>query len=189
MATVIAYALAVASILWALWALARGTGRMGVRRFTGVNDGDTAKRYFLLLLSQARRQMIVYDDGDDAEESIYKDDEVLSAIESKLSSHPEFTMRCLFNCAPPKALREKFEALPCVDLRTTGLGEKAPRDPHLKVIDGGRMAYLTRHSFGSRSTPYELVDCLTVAPWALKGVARAELGGCLEAFDQKFQQA
>ena len=59
--TLVAYALAVIAVTLSLIALFRHTGRMGVRRFTGLNDSDTSKRYFLFLLAQAQTKMIVYD--------------------------------------------------------------------------------------------------------------------------------
>ena len=189
MATTIGYALMISGVVWSLWTLVVYSGRMGTRRLTGLNDSDTSKRYFLLLLGQARHKMITYDDGNDVEDSVYKDQEVLKAIEEKLREHPEFTMQCLFNCPVPDSLRTKFAEEHRMAFRSTGLGKEAPRDTHMKIIDDGRMAYFTRHDYGSVVRPYELVDCLTVAPWALKSVARGEIGDCMELFDKRFQQA
>ena len=188
-ATVIAYTLTGICLAVSVVVVVRSIGRMGTRRLTGLNDRDTAKRYFLLLLDLARHRMTVYDDGNDVQDSIYRDAEVLEAVEKKLRKHPEFSIRCLFNCPVPTPWCEGFAQDPRMEARTTGLGERAPRDTHLKVIDGGRMAYLARHAFGAMDRPYELVDCLNVAPWALTRVAREELGDCLERFDQRFQQA
>lgn len=189
MATVIAYSLAIGSVLLSVGILVAAIGRMGVRRLTGLNDADTSKRYFLLLLSQARHTMIVYDDGDKVQDSVYYDDKVLQAIDQKLREDSDFRMQCLFNCPVPQPLHERFEGQKRIDARTTGTGDKGPRDTHLKIIDDGRMAYLTRHEFGSPTRPYELVDCLTVATWALRSVATRELGDCMEVFAQRFAQA
>ena len=180
MAATIGYALMISGVVWSLWTLVVYSGRMGTRRLTGLNDGDTSKRYFLLLLGQARHKMITYDDGNDVEDRVYKDQEVLNAIEEKLRERPEFTMQCLFNCPVPDSLRSKFAEEHRMAFRS---------DAHMKIIDDGRMAYFTRQDYSSMVRPYELVDCLTVAPWALKGVVRGEIGDCMELFDKRFQQA
>lgn len=181
----IAYVIAA---LAALFLLYQGS-RMGARRFSGSNDGETAKRLFLFLLDQAERDLIIYDDGNDVEDSIYANEAVLDALEAKLRHEPDFTVRCLFNCDGPQQLHDRFDNEPRFTIRTTGLGEKAPRDLHLKVADRGRMAYLTQHEFNSTTRLYELVDCLTVWKRALGGVAREELGDCIDVFDQRFADA
>lgn len=188
MAATIAYALTFAAVGLSVLALGVHAARMGVRRITGLNDPDTSKRYFLLLLDQAQSSMIVYDDGNDVADSLYSNEEILDAIEGKFRDNPKFTMQCLLNCPVPDRMRDKFSKETRMDARTTGLGSDAPRDTHLKIIDKGRMAYLTQHDFGSMVRPYELVDCLTVAGWALKGVARREMAGLVEEFEKKFQQ-
>ena len=188
MAVAIAYALAIATVGLSVVALAVHAARMGVRRFTGLNDPGTSKSYFLLLLAQAQSSMMVYDDGNDVADSLYTNEEVLDAIEKKFRDTPKFTMQCLLNCPVPERMRDKFSKESRMDARTTGLGSDAPRDTHLKIIDKGRMAYLTQHDYDSMVRPYELVDCLTVAGWALKGVARREMPGLMEEFEKKFQQ-
>lgn len=188
-ATIIAYTLTVVVVICSIALLVLHAGKMGTRRLTGLNDPDITKRYFLLLLDRAQKNMVVYDDGNDVEDSVYSDDDVLSAIDTKFEQQPEFRMRCLFNCPVPEPLRLKFAQGSRLDARSTGLGDRAPRDTHLKVIDNGRMAYLTRQDYNSMTRNYELVDCLTVAPWVLKRVARSELGACVTLFEDRFQQA
>ena len=121
--------------------------------------------------------------------SFYSDQEVLNAIDTKLRENPRFVMKCLFNCPVPHPLSTTFARETRVNLRTTGLGKDRPRDTHMKVIENGRMAYFTQHDFGSTVRQYELVDCLTVRPWALKGVVKRELGDCLKLFEQRFRLA
>ena len=99
------------------------------------------------------------------------------------------TVRVLFNCDGPEPLRERFKDEPRVSIRTTGLGRVALRDTHFKIIDGGRMAYLTQHEFDSTVRLYELVDCLTVARWSVKWVARRELGDHMGQFETRFANA
>ena len=98
-------------------------------------------------------------------------------------------MKCLFNCDGPQPLRDRFASEPRVSIRSTNLTEKAPRDMHLKIVDRGRLAYLTQHEFNSTTRLYELLDCLTVWSWGLAKVARRKLGDCMERFDQRFAAA
>ena len=188
-ATLIGYSLVIIVVTLSVALLVFHTGKMGARRLTGLNDPAITKSYFLLLLNQAQTEMIVYDDGNDVSDSVYTDDEVLAAIDKKFNEQPRFTMRCLFNCPVPEPLQSRFVHESRLDARSTQLGKSAPRDAHLKVIDSGRMAYLTKHEFDSTTRSYELVDCLTVAPWALRRVARSELGDCMDLFNERFQQA
>lgn len=183
--TAIAYVIAALAVAF----LVVRASQMGARRFSGSNDGETAKRFFLLLLDQAKDEIIVYDDGNDVADSIYADETVLDAIQDKLDNEPGFSMKCLFNCDGPQPLRDRFSDEQRVAIRSTNLGEKAPRDMHLKIVDRGRLAYLTQHEFNSTTRLYELVDCLTVWSWGLKKVARRELGDCMEQFDQRFAAA
>lgn len=183
----VAYALTALTAVGSLGLLIAHLGKMGARRINGLNDPTTARRFFTLLLNQAKEKMIVYDDGSNVADSIYTDPHVIDAIEAKLHGTPGFRIECLFNCPVPTPLLERFGDHDRVEMKTTGLGEKAPRDTHLKIIDGGRMAYLTQHEYDSLTRAYELVDCLTV--WRLKRVARKELGGIMDLFDARFRQA
>lgn len=70
MASIIGYSLMFFTIVISGWMLVLHVSRMGARRFTGLNDGDIAKRYFLLLLSQAKRTMVVYDAGNEIQDSV-----------------------------------------------------------------------------------------------------------------------
>lgn len=164
-------------------------GTMGTRKVIGLNNTDIAKHYFLLLLGQAEDKMVIYDDGDADNDSYYWDDEVLGAIEKKLQEHPEFTMRCVFNCPVPDSLIGKFAEERRIDLRTVESGSNTPRDARIKVIDDGRMAFSTRYNPVFMDWQYELTDCLTVMHWSLKRVVKRELGASLALIEQKFSQA
>lgn len=164
-------------------------GTMGTRKVIGLNNTDIAKHYFLLLLGQAEDKMVIYDDGDAVNDSYYWDDEVLGAIEKKLQEHPEFTMRCVFNCPVPDSLIGKFAEERRIDLRTAESGTSTPSDARIKVIDDGRMAYSTRFNPVFLDWQYELIDCLTVMRRSLRRVVKRELGASLALFEQKFGQA
>lgn len=190
MAALVAYSLAVFSVVLTFVALFIYIGRMGAYRLTGRNDGEVTRDSVLLLLERARDKMIVYDDGDPVGDSLYSNDAVLSALWEKLKANPDFVVQCLFNCPVPVALLDKFSGNSQFEARTTGLGPNAPRDTHIKAIDGGRMAYLSQHEFGSTVRTYELVNCLSVAGWALKGVARREgIERHILHFNDLFQEA
>ena len=188
MESLIAYSLISVVTIYSIWVVVSHAAKMGVRRYTGMNDDSASKDYFLLLLNEAKHKMIVFDDGDAVENSIYWDDDVLDAIAEKIHENPKFTLQCLFNCPVPEPFN-RFEQEPRIDARTNGLGDTAPRDVHLKIIDDGTLSYLSKHEFSSRTRRFELVDCRTVYFWALKGVAKFELENRVDWFDQTFQQA
>lgn len=164
-------------------------GRLSTRKLIGLNNGDVARHYFLLLIAQAQRKIVIYGDGDPHNDSYYWDEEVLNVIERKLGEHPEITLQCLFNYPVPEPLSTKFEGEHRVDLRTNGLEESAPRDVRMMVIDDGRMTYSTRYNPAYKAWQFELVDCLTVMRWALKRVVKGEFGNNIELLDKKFSEA
>ena len=164
-------------------------GRMSIRKLIGLNNSDVARHYFLLLLAQAQRKVVIYCDGERHTDSYYWDEEVLNAIERKLREHPEITLQCLFNHPVPNPLSSKFEGEHQVDLRSTGLEDSAPRDVRMIVIDDGRMTYSTRYNPAYKAWQFELVDCLTVMRWALKRVVKGEFGDSIGLLEQKFSEA
>ena len=150
------------------------------------SDITSTKRRFIEFLREANRSIIVYDDEDRVQDSIYDDQEVLDSIRRKLNSVPGFSLRCLFNVDEPKLLirREAKDSRLPVEIRI-----KHPDRPrcrvHYKIIDGGTKAYLSRHESGKTQRRYRIVDCTGVPKKHQKHVSDETLG----LFNEHFQKA
>ena len=165
----------------------RGLAKLGVDRFGGKNSSETAKDYFKKLLRAAERKMIIYDDGNHMEDSLYADGEVIAAVREKLVAFPEFSVQCFFNDDEELPFRDELAGHARVEIRT-GTGN-ASRDTHCKIIDDGRMDYLSTHDHGDPERDYEVIDCMLVPDKHLGRVARKELGEHIDNFSQKFSAA
>lgn len=164
-------------------------GRMSLRKIIGLNNSEVARHYLLLLVGQAKRKIVIYDDGHADKGSYYSEKEVLHAIETRLRAHPDLLMQCVFNYPVPKPLSTKFAGDHRVDLRTTGLGDHAPPDVRMTVIDDGRMVYSTQYNPTLKVWQFELVDCSSIMRWALKRAVKTEFGERIGLVEQKFSQA
>ncbi len=118
------------------------------------NNDSLAKEAFLALLSEAEREMIVYDDGDDDPKSIYNDAEVINRIDETLRQRPALELKCVFNIQDRTTFREKFSGHPRVSIRARRINQ---RRVHYKIVDG-RKAYISCHELGSRERTGKLID-------------------------------
>lgn len=151
-----------------------------------INDDNAVVSYFLELLSEAQDSMIVYDDGNSMEKSVYNDDRVIGAVHSKLQDSPRFELRCLFNCDDDLAFRKEFVDHQRVDIRTRS-SQLPASEVHYKIIDGGAKAYLSRHAFGAAERRFKVVDCTTVRKGHRDRVANIVLGRYTKHFEQAFE--
>ena len=120
----------------------------------GVNDEDVAKSVFLRLLNEAREEMVIYDDGNAAPNSIYEDIEVVQTLRDRLDDVQELQITCLFNFQGDTLFRREFEGH-----RRVKISQSLDRhDLHFKIIDGGRMGYVSRHQLGVEHRPYKSWD-------------------------------
>ena len=109
LATVLAFAVMASlalSTCYAAFMLYRAAQFQAIRKSAlQMNENRVTPQGFIRLLDAASDEMVIYDDGDDVADSIYGTEEITQAIHRKLSSHPDFRIRCLFNC---NASRLKF---------------------------------------------------------------------------------
>ena len=153
-----------------------------------INDDDSVVGNFIELLDEARTSMIVYDDGNDMDGSVYNDSRVIDAVRRKLRSNPDFELRCLFNCNDEVKFRKEFTDEPQVDIRTRSDGGRERR-VHYKIIDGGVKAYLSRHKLGSSQRRFKTVDCTNVSKRHRSRVAGIVLREHTEDFAMAFSAA
>ena len=64
-------------------------------------------------------------------------------------------------------------------------GQGPERDVHYKIIDGGRMGYLSLHAPGSNERKYEFFECSRASEWT----RRRLLGDHCEKFERDFSAA
>ena len=84
-------------------------GLLLLKMDVGTNDNQFATRTFIELLQDARETMMVCDDGNKMEDSIYESDEVVNAIETALKSNPQLRLLCLFSSEDETLFTQKFE--------------------------------------------------------------------------------
>ena len=149
-----------------------------------INDDDRAVSSFTDLLEQAHSKMMIYDDGDRNDGSIYMKREVVEAVEKKLADEPNFKIRCYFNLDNNTLFRKAFNDADQVEIQV-GTGER-PDDTHYKIIDDGRMAYLSRHGLGSSERKFQIIDCTRVDESELEDMTDSLLGEYKRDIERKF---
>lgn len=113
------------------------------------NNDTLAATSFVELIGRASRRMIVHDDGDAMENSIYNTQEVLDKVEARLQEGG-FQIIFLFNSSECGELRlcQQLGANPSVTIL-----QAPPRDRdldvHYRILDDAEVVHLSRHRPGS----------------------------------------
>lgn len=156
-------------------------------RFTEpeIDYNAVAVENFVCMLKEARESMIVYDDGDNTEGSLYNDPQVINAVHNKLQAKPEFVLQCLFNRDNDHLFKKELAGTPSVTIRTRSSSVPA-HEIHYKIIDDGQKAYLSRHRLGSSERRFKIVDCTEVSPRHRERVADVVLGRYKNHFERAF---
>ena len=122
---------------------------------TTENSDEKAKSAFLDLLRAAKKEMIVYDDGDANPGSIYEDENIVKAVKQKIKDNPKFHMDCVFNKDEETLFRRRLADVSGVQIRKR---ETNPKRIHYKIIDG-RTAYVSVHEEGSAERLAKTIEC------------------------------
>lgn len=150
-----------------------------------INDDRAAVANFVGMLKEARESMIVYDDGDNTEGSLYNDPQVISAVYDKLQAEPSFVLQCLFNCDDDLLFRKELAGKPQITIRTRSSSAPA-HEIHYKIIDDGAKAYLSRHRLGSSERRFKIVDCTDVSLGHRERIVDVVLGRYKNHFERAF---
>lgn len=152
---VIGGAVAPAIFMWWWYA-----DRLNVRVEGGGNDDETAAQMFIRILRMAKKTLVVHDDGDKGNKSIYEDDKVVQAVRCQLEAHPKLQIRCLFNDkADLKLVREIEAAYPGRFAVYYLNGARPVGDVHYKIADDGVIGHLSSHEHGHPERNFKLLDC------------------------------
>jgi len=169
------------------WRLQDQMRRVTVYR--GVNDDLFAKGLFLDLLSAAKEDLEIFDDGNKMEGSIYMDEEIVQAVKQKLESLPRFRMRCFFNDNEETLFKRKLSSNPAIDIRYASKEYRPLIEKHYKIVDGGLLVYVSKHERGGRERDYEFYNCRNVEGKYLNEVINLRFGQVLVNARAKFVQA
>ncbi len=142
------------------------------------NSNAEAEQVFLELLEEAETEILMYDDGDVGEGSLYQSPKVVEAIKAKLQENPGFRVRCVLNELDDTLFKRQL-APPGVDIR---LRSSNPSRVHYKIIDGMK-AYVSCHQPGEVARNRRMIDC-TNAPSRRPGRHPLALQRYIEDFER-----
>ncbi len=154
-------------------------------RVTNVgNDNKDAIRHFLAVLGQAEHELLVHDDGDDTEGTLYEDEDTVQAVRERLRTCPDLKIRCLLNFKTNvrmAGLSEEYGSR----FQVRYLHQRPAEDIHFKIADGGKMAYLSIHAKGVTERQGQVIEDMGARAY----VRKHRLGGLIEDFNDGFSRA
>lgn len=177
-----------AMLAWALGAIPLAIYLIGVWRVlrvkisSGMNSADFATETFIDLVRSAEKQILICDDGDDDESSIYANTRVVDAIEKQLAKHEQLNIVCLFSSEDETAFTDRFGTHDRVHIKS---GAKPRQNIHFKIVDGGRKGYVSAHPFRSVERRYKLYDCPDTW-WGLDFMRQAAFGRHIQTMKNAF---
>ena len=122
----------------------------------GPNTDKEAEQNFLELLSQAKTEIVMYDDGDPNDGSLYQRETVVQAVKQKIREVPGFQVRLMLNYGMGTTLFEQdLAGEPQVRIFKRSAN---PSRTHYKIIDD-RKAYVSCHELGQTVRNRKLIDC------------------------------
>ncbi len=109
------------------------------------NDNEEAEQVFLDLLGEAETEIVMYDDGDANQGSLYQSSKVVQAVKDKIHENPTFKVDCVLNNRTGATL---FET------------ELASRKKNVRSVGEVR----TRAGFTTRSSTAGRLTCPATSP-------------------------
>lgn len=149
-----------------------------------TNDNSEAMARFAEALNHANNELLIHDDGDKVDGSIYNDDSVIQTVRDRLNNCPDLRIRCLLN------FNEDVKATKLSDefnerFQVRYLHQRPVDDIHFKIADRGKWAYLSTHRKGNPERDGEVCD----GTRASERVREYYVGDLLEAFEDGFEKA
>ena len=147
--------------------------------------GDEAVVYFMRVLEEADEQMIIHDDGDRVDGSIYNHKEVIAALDRRLKSGSKLKVRILFNSPGVQLDILKLAKRHGNRLRIRyRKGGRPVGDIHYKIADR-RMGCFSEHDEGSTGRKIWVYEFQHAPRKAQDWV----FGDTVRRFEQEFAQA
>lgn len=133
---------------------------VNIRVQDGVNDDEAAVAMFIRVLNAVQKTLVIHDDGNKMEGTVYDDDRVVQAVRRRLRENQQLNIRCLFNDRQDlelvKRMRSEFPGQFEVWYRQ---GPRPVGDIHYKIADDGAFGYLSTHRQGQPERRFKLLDC------------------------------
>ena len=149
-----------------------------------TNDNLEAVSRFAEALEHADGELLIHDDGDKVDGSVYEDDSTIRAIRDRLNECQKLKIRCLLNFNENVKVTELSDEFG-ERFQVRYLHQRPADDIHFKIADRGKWAYLSTHRKGDTERDGEVCD----GRRANERVRRYYVGDLLEAFDAGFAKA
>ncbi len=171
-----------------MWAL--GDELRAVESFSSTNSDEDVASMMVNLIRFARDEIEVFDDGNRMDGSVYENSVVVEALKRKLDETPHFRARFFFNADEELLLRKELAGRERVEIYAPAKGDQPdgrPQDQtHYKIIDKGRITYLSSHAYGAGERKFEVLDCRKVLPERFDEVANLRFGPLREEVWRNF---
>ena len=162
----VAHLFILAGILFYVWKVG-GYLFLGLR--IGKNDPEFVNDTFLDLLAEAKHSLLMCDDGNAMDGSLYEDHRIVKAIADRLDANQDLQIFCIFHKKDDTEFIKQFANNPRVHIAR---GVQPRPAIHFKIIDDGVKGYLTTHEYRSHDRQYRLYDC----SWVPRSVRDNALG-------------
>ena len=149
------------------------------------NSGEKAVVYFMRVLEEADEQMMIHDDGDSVDGSVYNNKKVIAALDRRLKGGSNLKVRILFN--NPGVQLDILELAKKHGDRLRVRYRKGGRpvgDIHYKIADR-RLGYFSEHDEGSTERKIWIYEFQHAPRRARDWV----FGDTIRRFEQEFAQA
>lgn len=152
---IVAFAVVPAFAIW--W---HDCDTVNIRIQDGINDDAAAATMFIRVLDAAQRILVIHDDGNKMDGTVYDDDRVVQAVRHRLRENEQLEIRCLFNDRQAlelvKQMRSEFPGRFKVWYRK---GPRPVGDIHYKIADDGVFGHISTHQHGHPEREFKLLDC------------------------------
>ena len=148
------------------------------------NDDEGAIRHFLTVLGKAEHELLVHDDGDQTNGSLYDDENTVEAVRERLRTCPDLKIRCLLNFKAGVRMATLCEEYG-TRFQVRYLHQRPTDDVHFKIADGGKMVYLSVHPRGVTERQGQIIEDLGAREY----VKKRRLGGLIDDFNEGFAKA
>ena len=150
----------------------------------GTNDDDTAASMFIDIFKRAQSTLVIYDDGNKMDGTIYEDPRVIAAVQEHLANNKELSVRCLFNDEDDLALVRTMRAEYPDRFEVWYRRSNRPlADVHYKIADEGAVGHISQHQHGQPERRFKLLDCTKAKP----KTRRVALGEYLARFESDIE--